>query len=424
MTTKRTAEKYWSIDGVTYDLESFAQHHPGGASFIHRTRGQDISTLFHTRHRQPSRLRPLLSRYAVQTETVDGQQGFRDDTGFLKELHERLAEHNWQEAVILSNLAFALLLLTLVVFGVYLHWRAVGGDVKVIPYAVWMAVTRICLAASGRSFAFQKASLLNVTLSRLVEVDYRGEAKTAVDTVCSKTQHVSRLKRLPRGFRIPMDTCLGFLSVVISCWTPLRCFHRFFKHPSVDTFYQFFGCLLIRVLLVIEIWQFIAAQKVSFWMTQFLLTRVLSLMLAICVPIDQASPEDDWPRGIIHSTVDVTLTKNPYVDCLLTSGLSCERIHRLLPFQWSPFAHVAVTALAEDIAQKKQIDWKPPVHLITHRLHSAIDTYFLQPGNVTSPPVSLRDEHFSQEALRSLWAVVWWHLFGEDSAVQKHMKTD
>ena len=422
--TKRTAESYWSIDGVAYDLESFAQHHPGGAVFIYRTRGQDISTLFHTRHRQSSRLRALLSCYAVETETVDGPHSFRDDTGFLQEVHEHLAEHKWRESVILSNIAFAAVLLTLVVFGAYLHWRAVEGDVKLIPYAVWMAATRICLAASGRSFAFQKASLLNVTLSHLVEMDYRGEARTTVATVCSKPQHVAQLKQLPRGFRIPMDTCLGFLSVLTSCWTPLRCFHLFFKHPSVNTFYQFIGCLLARMLVAIEIWQFIAAQKMSFWMTQFLLTRVLSLMLATCVPVDHASPEADWPRGIIYSTVDVTLTKNPYLDCLLTSGLSCERIHRLLPFQWSPFAHVAVTALVEDIAQKKQIDWKPPVHLITHRLHSAIDTYFLQPTTVTSPPASLREEHLSREALRSLWTFVWWHFFGEDGAVQKHLKTD
>ena len=57
--------KYWVIENKMYDLEAFADSHPGGKSWITLTKGQDVTPLFIIHHLNEEKARKALEKYYV-----------------------------------------------------------------------------------------------------------------------------------------------------------------------------------------------------------------------------------------------------------------------------------------------------------------------------------------------------------------------
>ncbi|KAI9023888.1 fatty acid desaturase-domain-containing protein [Hyaloraphidium curvatum] len=59
----------WRIHGDVYDLEAFAEKHPGGAFWILQTRGTDITEAFEVAHPDIKKARALLDKYKLGPAT-------------------------------------------------------------------------------------------------------------------------------------------------------------------------------------------------------------------------------------------------------------------------------------------------------------------------------------------------------------------
>ena len=396
------AQSRWYIDGDAYDLAPFVRWHPGGADLLHRTRGHDISTLFHTFHRDAPRFEPLLRRYRVHGDTA-GVSTFRDAAQFLTQAHAQLGTLAWRETVWMQDCAFGLAILALLVTYGVLQWRALEGHLSLLPYAALMAVVRMCLSSSGKYSVMRKASLLQVTWAFLMDVDYRHSACRGLQERpfegAGAEESLTRLKALPRFYRLPVDWMSQLLH-------PVRAgleFGRLYLGGHSDKWRHLLGFVAVRGMLVAEMWWFWCAQKWGYWIGQCLMTSLLSFLLAICDPltVSPSTAESDWASHQIARHSDAMLTGSPYIDCFLTGGLSCRRVHTLLPFQKSPFANIASEALLKQLAQEKKIDWRAPENLARDRLYSALDVHLLTQAD-RSRGKTLWQEHMSFEALRAV----------------------
>lgn len=100
---------HWCIHGRLYDLEPWLTDHPGGADFLHRTRGTDCTVAFELSHVVTRRVRALLPHFEV---------GAAEDLGFPQydwdryhELRERvmarLGRRGWRPGASLRSAAVA-----------------------------------------------------------------------------------------------------------------------------------------------------------------------------------------------------------------------------------------------------------------------------------------------------------------------------
>lgn len=83
----------WQVHGRLYDLEAFAQHHPGGHEQIIAQRGKDCTTLFETVHLFDEQPRKLLEKYYVRDIPNYKASLVWSGDGFYPTLKRRVKEH-------------------------------------------------------------------------------------------------------------------------------------------------------------------------------------------------------------------------------------------------------------------------------------------------------------------------------------------
>lgn len=83
----------WRVHDNLYDLEKFAETHPGGKSWILENRGTDITELFESHHIDIAKARLLLQKYLVKKATGarNSQYTFHTD-GFYSTLKNEIFE--------------------------------------------------------------------------------------------------------------------------------------------------------------------------------------------------------------------------------------------------------------------------------------------------------------------------------------------
>ncbi|KAH8409602.1 hypothetical protein KR222_010579 [Zaprionus bogoriensis] len=86
------AEGLWRIKDKLYDLTDFAQRHPGGAFWIERTKGTDITEPFESHHIEEHAAR-MLSKFEVRTASSPRNYQFTlKENGFYLTLKRRVRE--------------------------------------------------------------------------------------------------------------------------------------------------------------------------------------------------------------------------------------------------------------------------------------------------------------------------------------------
>ncbi|KAM8717117.1 hypothetical protein ACLKA7_003912 [Drosophila subpalustris] len=86
------AEGLWRIKDKLYDLSDFAQRHPGGAFWIERTKGTDITEPFESHHIEENAAR-MLSKFEVRKASKPRNYNFTlKENGFYMVLKKRVRE--------------------------------------------------------------------------------------------------------------------------------------------------------------------------------------------------------------------------------------------------------------------------------------------------------------------------------------------
>lgn len=75
---------------------------------------------------------------------------------------------------------------------------------------------------------------------------------------------------------------------------------------------------------------------------------------------------------------------NQYIDCFLTAGLGCHRVHHLLPGQKSGFANVISEPAVRQACKEKGFPWQPNQNYVTQRLPKLASFYFFNPSEYGS----------------------------------------
>ena len=99
------ATTLWKLGGITYDLSTFVEQHPGGEIAIKLAQGlEDSTNLFNSYHLKNSRARKVLEEYRVDVDVdvdvvIEGEKAERNGGGvkhpgaFKEEVDEMLVEH-------------------------------------------------------------------------------------------------------------------------------------------------------------------------------------------------------------------------------------------------------------------------------------------------------------------------------------------
>ena len=107
---------------------------------------------------------------------------------------------------------------------------------------------------------------------------------------------------------------------------------------------------------------------------------------------------------------------NPYVDCFLTAGLACHRVHHVLPMQKSGFANIKTEPLVRKLAEEFKIEWKPTKNYIFNRFPKIFTFYILSPGRIpgyeTSGIKGSLIEAFSFEGIRRVISFIFFGFAG------------
>lgn len=361
-----------------YDFSTFLDRHPGGDAVLRLSRGTDVSSLFNRYHPRPTAsFEEVLLQYRIQSQSRPLQGLDPSEREFLKAVHERLQSRERLESEGIQDLAFIVVVSVLLGLYVFLQLRALTGDLDLLPFAVFIALLRICLTTAGRY-----CLLSNTVFSFLSDLDYSCLTLTKMQVVLNQTEarieKIWGLRKLPCVLRIPAFLICTLLFPLESIWTASRILkdrigivrQRLEWSPSRS---QVFGLIIIRGILVFEFIQFCRSQKSSFWFSQFLMTSCASFVLLIC-----DSEEQENPNGSILSLTDYILTEFPFLDCFLTAGLSCRQIHWLLPCQWSPFSNLSAESIVEEVLQEKGLQKNQSMNLISHRLPIACKYFLLE----------------------------------------------
>jgi hypothetical protein len=78
----------------------------------------------------------------------------------------------------------------------------------------------------------------------------------------------------------------------------------------------------------------------------------------------------------------MTVIGIPEVDCFLTAGLACHRVHHILPLQKSGFSNIKTEPLVRELCKEFKIEWKPAKNYITNRFRKIFSFYILAPGRM------------------------------------------
>lgn len=84
----------WLVHGKWYDLNEFADKHPGGKDWIYLTKGQDITEAYEVHHLNSKKADAVLKKFYVAdaSESYAGRYNW-DENSFYKVLKSRVCEH-------------------------------------------------------------------------------------------------------------------------------------------------------------------------------------------------------------------------------------------------------------------------------------------------------------------------------------------
>jgi hypothetical protein len=441
----------WIVDNEEYDLEPFLDKHPGGPDLLLWSHGRDITIPVYAFHKDPKRsVIPILRKYKVQPSDEKknmsdprGEDGriksklglpsfllpdkfeakedipqydfdFDNDKLLLNTARKMILEKDVQSEIKRQDALFDQVVLGLVgIYFVFLFLWLQGY----VPW--WIAVPlftvlRTSIAGGGHYFVHRKKPYF---ADCAFDINYVGMAFTAQDGHVlihhAYTQSDADVKRgffggmmgIPRLFRMPVHTLhkLGHVTTgMFIRGVDVETEPNNDDHQGVQKYVRqklgrpvqwnfWLVHTWLRIELVLALWNGLGLV----WLLQFCTTLWSNtLMVVSSHDFTDVLEKDsrDWARYQLLNAHDLSLTGNPWVDCMLSAGLSPHRAHHIFPYQKSGFANIYSNQILKVAAKKHGLPWEKPKNFYTE----VFPVIFRE--NLWSPvadPVSRKPKHAS-----------------------------
>jgi Cytochrome b5-like Heme/Steroid binding domain len=445
----------WVYEGDAYDLSDFIKLHPGGEFFIGRMKNRDITTLVNVLHRNPTKVKKRLQKYALgrkataqdlhpkynappflfkpDFEALQDTPHFNFNKGgqLLDKIRARIETPAMKAKVAQMDFAFDAVTITLCFAYFFVQILSLWNHALMPNYLFvpLLSILRISLSGAGHYLNHRAQVGWNKVFAHVFDISYVPMAFVVMDghTLMHHpyTQSEVDVKRnvftamidLPRYYRIPIHTVhkLGHVLTGMFVRTFEICLYGI-KY-GVDNFYgdwqrglpHYIGMIAMRVLLCGELLLFWQQGQIGVWLAQFMLTVWISTFMIVAShdfevheTATHPSEDDDWAAFQIENAYDLTMVGNKYIDCFLSAGLSPHRVHHVLPYQKSGFANIISEDIVREEAEKIGIVWETPKNFMLDRLPLLVQHYLFCPSTTAElEKLSLLQEHFHPQALRT-----------------------
>lgn len=422
--------KYYIVDGKAYDLSEWIDKHPGGRIWFAESNGRDISVAIHAYHEDSQKLIRILKKYEVDIsaeEAIDPQmnvplsmmpEGFDarkhvqkydwNQEGFLSSLKAKIYTADVQKKIAKADFCFDFVSLSIFIFHILMMFF--GVYYSVLPdwaFVVLFATTRTAMAGTGHYHCHRKKDGVSDWGDALFDMQYlaTGPSSFAAHVMIHHlyTNSDADVERkafrgvldFPRLWRLPAYTLhrLG-QSLTGTIIQLLR--NSVIKGPAREwPPIKRAQYISVRFLLLAE---FIFCWYVGhlwMWFGQFVLCIWWNLFLIFSThDFENAKSEadsgldSDWGVFQIKNSFDISVLGNPYIDCFLTAGLGCHRVHHVLPTQKSGFANIVSESAVKKTCGEFNTPWRKPRNFVWDRLPALIPFIVLTPMqlNPSEPP--------------------------------------
>jgi hypothetical protein len=116
----------------------------------------------------------------------------------------------------------------------------------------------------------------------------------------------------------------------------------------------------------------------------------------------------DWGVFQIKNSFDMSFVGNRYVDCFLTGGLGCHRVHHVLPSQKSGFANIVCEPAVRKTCEEFDLTWTDTKNFIIDRVPKLFSFYVFAPMRLQTSQLPVKNgwigiihEAFSLSALKT-----------------------
>ncbi len=218
-------------------------------------------------------------------------------------------------------------------------------------FCLFFLCSRTGLAAIGHYHNHRKKDGITDWGDPLFDMQYVGASIIAFDGHSlihhSQTNSPADVKRtvftglteLPRIWRIPAESVKRFghlFSGTVIRWIAI---------PWVDNenfgrpFLKQVGIAILRSYLFLEFAFCWYTGHLTLWFCQYLVAMWVNLFMIVSShDFEEGSDTkadisagQDWAVFQISNSIDMAVVGNQYIDCFLTAGLGCHRVHHLLP---------------------------------------------------------------------------------------------
>jgi len=418
---------HYLIDGEVYDFSEWKFRHPGGAQFFEVAYGRDISPVVHAYHKNPAVLKLLLPQYKVDmkgknpVDIIDnfmnvpkfilppGFEAVRDvptydwSKGFLPSVQEKILKPDMQKKIKRADLMFDLSAVVLLLVHVAVAFPVVYY--KLLP--VWllviiMVITRTSLAGVGHYHCHRAKNGTTDWGEVLFDIQYVGASVILSDGHVMLhhiyTETPADVKRtvfnymltLPRIVRIPIFTLQKFSEYFSGHL--LRFYGSVRHNEERNSKLKVFQFTVLRFYMVAEMfWAFYCGQALM-WCLQFFFTVWLNMFQIVASHDFELEREShdytglDWGIFQIQNALDTYITGCMHIDIFLSAGLSCHRVHHVLPYQQSGFANIASQPIVMETCKEFGVDWEPRRNLLLNRVLPLAGHYFFAPAQMPAIP--------------------------------------
>jgi len=323
---------------------------------------------------------------------------------FFDKVKEKLETANINRKIELVDYIFDIVAASILFLHILMMF--VGVYYNLFPtwfFVLFFLITRTSLAAVGHYHCHRKKNGIADWGDALFDMQYVGANLVLYDghvmlhhlytnsPADPKRTVFTGMLELPRIWRVPVYTIHRFgqfLTGMFVRWI------SFTKEPNLDKaewntlkHIQFF---IVRSLLIAEFFFCCYTNHFSMWFIQFMVALWWNLFLIVSSHDFEESetkadltPGQDWGIFQVKNSFDMSVIGNQYIDCFLTAGLGCHRVHHVLPAQRSGFANIISEFAVKEVALDFNLEWSPTKNFILHRLPMLFKFYMFAPARLT-----------------------------------------
>jgi hypothetical protein len=199
---------------------------------------------------------------------------------------------------------------------------------------------------------------------------------------------------LPRLWRIPLFTAQKFGEFfsghLLRIGLMLPCYEDAEKCIQKELQIRF-----ARFYMLFELYYCYRTGYLHWWIVQFTLCVWCSMFQIVASHDFEVVREQDEHRGMdwgIHQVthaLDTYITGSRWVDIWLSAGLSCHRVHHVLPYQGSGFANIVCEDAVKATCKEFDIEWMPTRNLLVDRFFPLMYYYLTAPAQIPANPAPI-----------------------------------